>query len=226
MVQSEVLQRVLRIRYGNSAGTAFTMEVNGVQFVVTARHIFGATAYPKATNVELLIDGKYKTFCVDIKYPTDQYIDIAVMKIMPLTYVTPVFPNENSSAGCIFGQDVYFLGFPFNYEELLSNFPDSNAPTPFIKKACFSGAQGKYRFFLDGINNSGFSGGPVCFKPQNKQTFSIAGVISGYEYIQAPVYDKKTNTPLAQYVQENTGIIIVSDIRSAVDIAEKWDDDN
>lgn len=226
MVQAEVLQRVLRIRHGNSAGTAFTIECNKTQFIVTAKHIFEDSAYPVSTNIDLLIDGNYQTFCVDIRYPADQDIDIAVMKTNPLTFVTPVYPNKNSSAGCIFGQDVYFLGFPFNYEELLSHFPNSNAPTPFIKKACFSGAQGTYQFFLDGINNRGFSGGPVCFKSQGDQTFSIAGVISGYRYDKIPVYDKNTDKPLPQYVEENTGIIIVFDICSAVDIAEKWDDNN
>lgn len=222
MVQAEVLKRVLRIRCGNSAGTAFTMEINKVQFIVTAKHIFEKVAYPQSTNIDLLIDGKYRTFTVDIKYPANQYIDIAVMKTKPLTNVTPTYSNKNSSAGCIFGQDVYFLGFPFNYEKLLSNFPESNAPAPFIKKACFSGAQGKYQFFLDGINNPGFSGGPVCFKPQNERLFCIAGVVSGYRYNQVPVYDKKTNDPLPYYIEENTGIIIVSDICSAVDIAENW----
>lgn len=224
MIQSEVFQRVLRIRSGNSLGTAFTIEVNAVQFIITAKHIFGASAFPKSANVDLLINGEFKTFSVDIKYPADQNIDIAVMKTTPSVYVTPIFPNKNSSAGIIFGQDVFFLGFPFNYEEILSNFPDSNAPTPFIKKACFSGAQGKYQFFLDGINNPGFSGGPVCFKPQGEKLFSIAGVISGYRFNKAAVYDEKSNKALPQYVRENTGIIFGSDIRSAVEIAQNWDD--
>ena len=40
MVQSEVLCRVVRIKYENYAGTAFTIENKGIQYLITAKHLF------------------------------------------------------------------------------------------------------------------------------------------------------------------------------------------
>ena len=75
--------------------------------------------------------------------------------------------------------------------------------------------------FLDGHNNPGFSGGPVCFKKAGDKLFTIAGVISGYRYSQMPVLDKD-NKKTEYYIKENTGIINAADISFAVIIAKEW----
>lgn len=223
MVQTEITDRVFRLKFANSKATTFTLEQNNIQFLVTARHVFKSNNYPNSATVELLINGTYKSFTVEIKYPTDPQIDIAVMKTNPYQTLTPFFNNEFVSNGLIYGQDVYFLGYPFDYDSFLATFPNNNSPLPFVKKACFSGMLGPKAsmLFLDGHNNPGFSGGPVCFKKEGARVFSIAGVISGYRPAKSYLYDKNDNLT-DFYIQENSGIIHVADISFAIEIAKNW----
>ena len=74
---------------------------------------------------------------------------------------------------------------------------------------------------LDGHNNPGFSGGPVCFSTPTQDLMTIAGVISGYRYHKKAIIDENDN-PQPHYWKENTGIIYAYSIKHAVDIANNW----
>lgn len=227
MITGNVLQRVLRMQCGTEAGSSFTIERNGVQYLVTAKHLFEKQNYPRVTEIKLLIDGIYQKFEVEIKYPLDNKIDIAVLKTNPYCELTPKFNTRVSSEGVILGQEVYFLGFPFDYERLLVNYPNSNSPVPFVKKATMSGmlTPAPSLMVLDGYNNPGFSGGPVCFKRENDGEFSIAGVVSGYRFGRSPVFEKGSEKELDYFVKENAGIVNAYDISFAVQIADEWDEE-
>ena len=225
MVQNEIYCRVLRTLYGNYSGTAFTMESHGEQFLVTAKHLFKNTGCPSTANIKLNIGTEYQPFDVDIRYPVNPKVDIAVMKLKPQRFLTPVYENSYSTEGLVYGQDVYFVGFPFEYDNILGLFPGGNLPIPFVKKACVSAIlqDGAGTILLDGINNPGFSGGPVCFKKieKKKKTMNILGVISGYRSFKQSVFDQN-DKQTSFYVRENTGIIVVSDIKHAVQISDNW----
>lgn len=225
MVQTEILRRVMRIRFEKYGGTAFTIESHGKQFLVTAKHLFENAAFPASTQIMLLIGTEYKTFDVDIRYPTEPKADIAVIKLKKEQFLTPVYNNVNSTEGLVLGQDVFFVGFPYEYDTILGLFPGGNMPIPFVKKACMSAIlqDSAGTILLDGLNNPGFSGGPVCFKKvgSNEKTMHIIGVISGYRCFPQPLLGQN-NMPTPLYVQENTGIIIVSDIKHANLIADNW----
>ena len=111
------------------------------------------------------------------------------------------------------------------YDRHLKSFPNSKTPVPFVKKACFSGAldDGHSCILLDGHNNKGFSGGPVCFKPVDsaKKTMSIAAVVSGYRFEKQKVFDKN-DQETESYIKSNTGIIVAYDIQEAIEIAKHW----
>ena len=236
-IQPEILNRVFKLVYGDpykqffGSGTAFTMECNDSQFLVTARHIFEQSAewtYPNEGTIWLLTDnGKYTLYEVDIKYPADAKVDIAVMRLKTHQYVSKVYPNLNTSEGLRFGQDVFFLGFPYDYDKLSMSFPESKRPVPFIRKACFAGRfkDGHSCMFFDGYNNPGFSGGPVCYKSTDTPdgTMSIAAVISSYRQEKEFMFDEN-DQPTGSYVESNTGIIFAYDIKEAVQVAEHWDD--
>lgn len=222
MPQSEVLCRTLRISYNTSSGSAFTIEVNGIQYIITAKHLFKSDRYPATAQITILEQKKYMPYNVEIKYPSKSSIDIAVIKLIPYQLLTPTFENEFSSNGIIIGQDLYFLGFPYDYDDLLCDLPGETHPMPFIKKACLSSIifpNGK--LLLDGHNNPGFSGGPVCFKPQGSKSYNIAGVIASYRFDRQVVFDKDENET-DMFVKENTGIINAYDIKYAVEIARNW----
>lgn len=224
MVTSEIIGRVLRITVGTKKGSAFTMECNGTQFLVTAKHLLEPLNFPNKTIIQILMDNGYNNYDVEIRYPNSPTIDIAVMKLDPYQTLTDFFGNENTTADMCIGQDVFFLGFPYNYDSLLQKSPFGNTPTPFVKKACMSSiikSGEDILLLLDGHNNPGFSGGPVCFSSSTKKTMTVAGVISGYQYYHQPVVDKDDN-PQSLYWKENTGIIYAYSIKHAVDIANNW----
>lgn len=225
LVQAEIFCRVIRIEYGNSRATCFTIESHGEQFLVTAKHLFKNTGFPDSGCIKLLIGADYQSFDVDIRYPAEPNIDIAVMKLKYPKLLTPVYANENTTEGLVFGQTVYFVGFPFEYDSILGMFPGGGMPVPFVKNACISAIlnDSAGTILLDGVNNPGFSGGPVCYKRigSNDKTMRILGVVSGYRFNMQPLYDQNGNKT-SFYIKENTGIIIVSDIKHANRIAENW----
>jgi len=221
MPKLEVLGRTLRISYGNGVGTAFTMEVNNVQYLVTARHIF-MDDYPSTAQIGIYDNKRYVACKVDIRYPKNKDIDIAVMRTNPYVQLTPAYPVTFASTNIAIGQDAYFLGFPYDYDRYLYNLPNSKRPMPLVKKVCVSGyIPSVGQLLLDGHNNPGFSGGPVCFQQADGSNYCIAGVIASYRYEPLAVCDPR-GRETDMFVKANTGIVNAYDIKYAVDIAEAW----
>jgi len=90
--------------------------------------------------------------------------------------------------GLIYSQDVFFLGFPYDIVPNLL-FGSGGFPMPLVRKAIVA-AMDRDTLILDGHNNPGFSGGPVCFFRPNEGAARIAGVVSGYPAVSEPVYDQ------------------------------------
>lgn len=223
MVTSDVICRVLRIVVGANSGSAFTMEHDKTQYLITAKHLFESMHYPTDATIQVR-RSNYEKYDVEIRYPSSGTVDIAVMRLKPYHMLTNAYDNENSSTGMTLGQDVYFLGFPYDYDQWVQQSPLSNTPVPFIKKACLSSvikSNDDIMLMLDGHNNPGFSGGPVCFQSNSNKKMSIAGVISGYRYSKQPVMDNK-GIPQNLYWKENTGIVVSYSIKHAVDVIEQW----
>lgn len=223
-VQPEILNRVFGLYYNGRVGTAFTMECKGSQFLVTAKHMFRRSAFPGSTTIGLLTEeGKYTPYEVEIKYPKNQQVDIAVMKLKDNRYISKEYSNPNTSKELALGQDVFYLGFPSGYDKVLMPFSGTKRPIPFIKKACFSGRFNNLhtRMIFDGYVNEGFSGGPVCYKPDSSEIMSIAAVVAHYYPEKQPVINKDCQS-VGSYVETNTGIIIAYDISEAVKVAERW----
>lgn len=180
-VSSNVLRRVLMIRQAgsNSFGTAFTLEVEGRQYVITAKHVV-AGLKPDDT---LEINKHEQWSSVKVKVlRCDDPIDIAVL--IPPAQLTVSYPLEPTTDKVFYGQDAYFVGFPYG---LFTGGKKVNGPYPiaFIKKGTFSATVPEgiaTVIFLDGHNNPGFSGGPIVYRDlnQNSPVFHLAGVISGF----------------------------------------------
>jgi len=92
----------------------------------------------------------------------------------PLPSVNP------SDVGVMLGGPCEFLGFPYGGGWRARFGNGSSAWVPYVKH-CFVSAlnQEDTKFWvLDGINNAGFSGGPVAYNTGPQQ--QVFGVISGY----------------------------------------------
>lgn len=214
MITSNVTERVLHLKYGNGTGTCFCIDYENKQYIVTAKHVISSLIDNDV--VEIYFNNEWSKFSVKL-IGHHNIADISVFKI---DKILSKLKLEPTSEGIIYGQDTYFLGFPYKIQDDKSSINNRNFPLPLVKKAILSGMisdeTGKY-LLLDGINNPGFSGGPVIFnRPNEIGNFKVAGIISGYRFSNEPVYNNGEETVLS--VKVNTGIIIAYNISYAIDL--------
>ncbi len=175
MITANFIHRTFRIKCGDSVGTGFTIDIKGKQYLVTARHV--VEGFSTSTPLELFENNSWVVVAADLVAHGDGGVDVSV--IAPKAVMSPSkLPVVPSSKGLIYGQDVYFLGFPYG---VLSKviFGGAGYPLPLVKKALFSAFAGDV-YLLDGHNNPGFSGGPVLFGQNGGAPQNIAAIVSGY----------------------------------------------
>jgi Trypsin-like peptidase domain len=209
-MNTNVLSRVFHIKYDDSEGTCFTIDVDYRQYIVTAKHV-----------VPNLKTGDYVLF-----YRNGQWLktvatlighsEAADISVFSITAKLGGLPLEPSTHNIRYGQDLYFLGFPYGIKSEMGAI-NRDFPVPLVKKAILSAfiqGEGSHVMLLDGNSNPGFSGGPVIFIEDGTRSYKIAGVISGYRYDWADTIIDGTLTPMKSRV--NTGIIIAHDISHAL----------
>jgi S1-C subfamily serine protease len=191
-------------------GTGFTIDVDGKQYLVTAKHVVQNF---EPTGIEVFGNGAWANVPANLVAHGRGEIDVSV--IAPMAAMSPAgLPIDVSSAGVVYGQDVYFLGFPYG---VLSQviFGDAGHPLPLVKKAILSSFAGDI-YLLDGHNNPGFSGGPVIFGAVGAMPNRVAAIVSGYRFSPEPVFLDNTETALKY--RHNTGIIISYKIETALEM--------
>jgi hypothetical protein len=220
---SNVLYRVLRLRTATATGSAFTIEVDGHQYLVTARHLLNGSG--SESEVELWLEGRWSKVRVRAIYPAKEVVDIAALDLgRP---VTVTFPLEPSSGGLTLGQQVYFLGYPYGLgTSTAAPAPPGFGELPFLKSGIVSALDdrdpGSGILYLDGQNNPGFSGGPIVFWHAPSRSFRVAGVVRGYRNEALPVLKRgNLDDPDARayndlYTRSNSGIVIGYDVRHIV----------
>lgn len=213
MVPQNALQRTFRIKSGSSEGTCFTIDIEGKQYVVTAKHVINGQSFP--SDIHLLHEKTWKPERADLVGIGPTGVDVAVMTLS--RQLSPTLPLEPSCAELFWGQDVHFLGFPYG---LFGDVGQANGdyPIPFIKRAAVSGmsphGSSPRIIYLDGHNNPGFSGGPVVYRVGFTERWGVAAIVSGFQYKEEPIYQGAVDTGLIY--RYNTGIVLSYDIAHAV----------
>ena len=226
MITTNVIQRTFHIRFGDSTGTAFAIDRDNRQYLVTARHV--VENITSGNSVLIFHERQWKNTSVEVIGIGAGENDVAVLAC-PVR-LAPSHPLESSSAGLTYGQPVYFLGFPFGWdgggEQINRDFP-----IPFVKAGIVSSITFGYssRIYIDGHNNKGFSGGPLVYVPtgQPSNDFRVAGVVANYPApIVEAVVDRNgrpilgaNNQPIA-YFKENQGFVVAFDIRHVTELVD------
>jgi S1-C subfamily serine protease len=211
MVTANFVHRTFRIKCDAAIGTAFTVDADGKQYLLTAKHV--VEHFGPDNSLEVFGNGKWSTVPATLVGHADNQLDVSVLA--PTTAMSPPnLPVVVSSDGLAYGQDVYFLGFPYGVlsEVILG---EAGHPLPLVKKAILSTFAGSV-YLLDGHNNPGFSGGPVIFGRGGSLPNSAAAIVSGYRFDPEPVLHGDTETALT--IRSNTGIIIAYKIEIALDL--------
>lgn len=195
-------------------GTAFAYHHGERTFFLTAKHVLrnamaGGFVYLKTPS-------NWKRFELSgtTAHPNGQ--DAATFGLVGFHItVEHEFTHENEP-GLGLGQELKFTGFPHGLENTAAS--DTGYSTPLVRTAFFSGIVispiNKSRLLiLDGLNNPGYSGGPIWAPGPTAQQPTLLGLISGYrveERGKSLVYkkDKDGESPAdGLYVKPNSGMI-------------------
>ena len=223
MITSNVFERVFQLKWQNNVCSCFTMEHEGKQYICTARHC--VEKFMSGDRIEIFHDGKWKYTPARLIGLGSDGADISVLAIS--TALSAPRPITLKEGGIGYGQEVYFLGFPYGIRWGAGNL-NRVFPMPFVKKGILSGSIGESLcvHLIDGHNNPGFSGGPVVYQhtinPElaAQHRFGLLGVVSGYQYDDEPVLDGRGNETDLRY-RTNTGIVYAHDIKHAIDAIEQ-----
>ena len=240
-VSNDVYLRTFLLKTPVGTGTTFTIDVEGRQYLVTAKHMVAGLGDHHLISV--FRDKAWKPLDVAI-FRCNDPIDIAVLipnEILSHTDTLPLSPGTK----IYFGQELFFVGFPFGWSmEFPALSPD---PIAIVKRGVFSATieQGGVKVMLiDGYNNFGFSGGPVVYHLLGEAGYdlSVTAVISGFQPELRPVVKEvplkpgervagmeawrltkdKNGRPIklvdtGNYVPVNTGFLTAFDIAYALE---------
>lgn len=212
-VTANIIQRVFLLKINNNVGSSFTIEDKEKQFLITARHLLNGNISPKI--IEIFRNGSwYKTNVTPI-FSGNEKVDIVAFELP--TRISPTHPLTPTSKGMFYGQDMYFLGFPYGLK-VDDKGANNHFPFPFVKKGILSAFEtdkdDNQIIYLDGHNNPGFSGGPIVFYDLDTKELKVAGVVSGYRNQFDKIYKNngKKNPSLQNdteyYTLSNSGILV------------------
>jgi hypothetical protein len=240
-VTNGVLFRTFMVKTDKDAGTIFSVDIDNREYWITAKHILTGKKTPphgeytqKTATVSILSQVVQSQTDESKNWVTHTFMVIDPGKdidIVVLVSERPFMDNPPATAaigatGATFGGDCEFVGFPYGtrWSAKFQNAEMLNYP--FVKRCTISGRIASPEtavWVLDGINNDGFSGGPVVFRSGTDQR--IFAVVSGYRLDAADV--KQVDNPNGaaahpkEFVFVNSGFIVAYDLQCVLDAIKK-----
>jgi len=240
------LGRTFMVQYKNERGTIFSIDVNNREYWITAKHIltgaksapFGEYDSPTVTVSILSPADEVQKWVPETFSVIDPGKDIDIVVLVPQHALLPTKdPLTVGSKGVAFGGDCEFLGFPYGGGWRAHWATGQSVWYPYVKHCTVSASLEDTKIWvLDGINNVGFSGGPVLSGTGTQQ--NVFAVVSGYHTEPADVVDENTDVPPGpgaapnskpdkektekkEIVNVNSGFIIAYSIDAAIDAIQK-----
>ena len=222
--------------FGNMTGTAFTIDVNSKQYLVTARHV--VEGIRSTDNIKILHERQWKSVSVDVVGLGEDEADVAVLKAS--LQLSPTYPLAATQEGLIYGQQVYFVGFPFGWDGG-AEYINRGFSMPFVRTGIVSailpgtGSKNTGSIYIDAFGNKGFSGGPVVFRPAangrgETGDFCVAGIIVRYpsppSHLLRPIIDRERNPIVGSdgmpigYFEENPSFVVAVGIGHALGLID------
>ncbi len=211
MITTNVISRVYYLKFNGLAGTCFTIDFDKRRYFVTAKHII--ETIKESDKIELY-HKEWESYDIKLVGHAEK-ADISVFTIDTLFDAHPV---EVTVKGLMFGLDVFYLGFPFEYKSDLGKL-NRGFPMALVKKGIISGISlnkdDGQLLLIDSISSPGFSGAPIIFTNLKKLEYKICGVISKSQFYSV---DQKDEDGVEYSYLANTGIVLAYSIDNAIDL--------
>ena len=193
---NNVLFRIAMVESQYGRGTIFSIDVDQREYWITAKHILTGAEHPpygtvdttKPVSLKILDPAANAEHWITVPFSViDPGKDIDIVALVPpyLLLQNPLPAPSFENASIMMGGDCSFLGFPFGGGWRATFKENQGYWMPYVKRCTISSIPGNGVLILDGINNPGFSGGPLLYQTGPNQ--KIVGVISGYEVEPADV---------------------------------------
>jgi hypothetical protein len=180
---------MIESQYGR--GSTFALDLDQREYWVTVKHILTGATHPpygsiksKTAQLRILNPGGEGEEWIPRNFSVlDPGVDIDIVVLAPSEPIlTDPLPNMlTDSLEFMLGGDCEFLGFPHGGGWRATFDNGKRFWMPYVKHchvSAFTQDMNKKIWVLDGINNPGFSGGPVTFRTGSQQ--KIVAVVSGY----------------------------------------------
>ena len=201
-------------------GTAFTLDIDGNEFLITAAHLLEQQSGPQV--LKILRSSIWHDVSCSIVAVGKGSLDIAVLRA-PMRLTDPGFTVEAQFGNCFVGQDMFFVGFPYKMWVDYGTSTEGH-PGVFLKKGALSAVDAgpPKILYVDALNNEGFSGAPLYYFNNGNlnEPPRIAGVVSKYKIEHEAVLNAEGVTTDMR-VPYNTGFMVAYDIAHAIELARK-----
>lgn len=200
-------------------GTAFTINFEGNEYLITAKHLLDTMA--STFDIQVFQNNAWAKLRVSVLGHGNGDADISVLSV-PSQLTSTEFTLTPALGEFFLGQDVFFLGFPYKMWGNLGSFLDGR-PCAFIKRGTLSffDTKGNQELFIDAINNEGFSGGPLLFYPPGKPLdLRVAGVVSKFRVEHEAVLDREGEATEMK-VPYNTGFLVAYGMKHVIEIIQR-----
>lgn len=190
-IPAQVWNRMMHIRNPRTGatGSAFAVEVDGNEYICSARHIFDG-AIPDA--IEVRFDRSWVLMPVQLVGVGVGEDDVIVLRSIGFRRVASgSLPVLMSRDKMIITQEAFVLGYPFGWESYPKETSDK-WPFAIVKHAIITGLptdDHPRKLLLDCQINPGFSGGPVAVNILGTLDWAFVGVIAAEH--RENFYDKE-----------------------------------
>lgn len=222
-VTAGALFAVVKMRTTLGMCSGFRLALPPKLYLVTARHC--VPTGPGERRFEIWKDEKWVQSQGSFIFPGNAEVDIAAVELTDKILGDRGLPW---GGGVQIGGPVYFLGYPSN----LATRGKVPAPAgfgeiPFVKAGVLSAIDARQEdrmvHYIDGHNNSGFSGGPIVHRSAESGQYRVFAVVSGYRAETAAVLKSRDlQRPDAKayedlFVRSNSGIVVGYSVKHIVD---------
>jgi hypothetical protein len=218
---SNIVTRVFSLKLATAAASGFTVEVDGRQYLITAKHFVPSSL--SSGTIEILQEKNWRPLNFVQIAVEPSAVDIAVLALSEQLTPWPL-PVSLGFVGSYLSQEVFFLGFA-QQVEVNGEAVNGGYPLPLVKHGIisyFASAGGP--FLIDGINTYGFSGGPVV-RVDNTDKPTVIGVVSGFRVAPEPVYQGASPVgavaPPIGVTRTNAGLVVAFSIDYAIEAIRK-----